>query len=615
MSESQVFRPEFEFLAPEYLWFLPLVIALFFMGKLLAGKRGLARRQMGFSFTTDLMLCRIVPPLIAFLLIFALLRPSIGTTIQKFQQDTHSLFIALDLSRSMLAEDVSPNRLVSAKRAITDLLSNIEQLSGDIRVSIILFSGSAVTFCPLTSDLEILRMYAREISPELFSSRGTSLLALKRIIEEKKTSLDLKTFTVALFSDGEFSDYEQFSDMEMLGNDISLFTYGIGKHEGVPIPLGNGALQKNRYGDIVITKLEPDSLKTIANNSGGVYVELNSFLRPFSPLLAHIENQMRENTETSEQHHSVKYEIFHYAIWGVLLVVGFLSLIPLRGGILVLCFCLSSIFCIEPVQADSSELRSALDAYAEKDYENALRHLRLQSNRSSRDIHQQEVLGATLFRLEKYQEAGEVFRSIAAESETGRTIAQALYNAGNSYLAEQRAEDAIQAYEEALAIHPDDEKALHNLEIAKALKEQQEEQTQQSKDEEQNNQEQSQENATNEEPRSNSEEQPSSDNNPQQDQSTSEQEESGEREEHGSENQSEEPSPQEQRQEQQANQEGTTDQNENQEGMEIGDATEESEQDLDAMRDGARLWLDSLPQAPILLPLHKDEMTKGGQEW
>lgn len=620
MRDTIEFQAGFELLAPQHLWVLAVVLLVVVAGKYFALQRAKARQILGFRFTADLFLSFVAPAFIVSLLMIALLRPSTGTTIRNLSRESHSLFIALDLSRSMLAKDAPPSRLIQAKRGIIDLLHVLETLPHEVRVSIVLFSGSAVTFCPLTSDFQILKMYTREISPSLFSSRGTSLSALRDLLTEKEEQLSIPSFSVALFSDGGFSDDKEYLTERFLSEGISVFTYGVGQTKGVPIPLDTGELQKDRSGNIVITRLDASSLKSIAQAHNGNYVELASYIKPFAPLVSHIETQLTENASRNEQRYALKNEIFYYPLWAIIIFVGIVSMIPLRAGVLIALISTAPFIHIRPVLADSSDLQHGTRAYFEKDYEGALSHLQ-RGTRTTVEQETQFALGATLFRLQKFQEASQLFRSLAAESKEGRKIVEALYNAGNSDLADNRPRDAIEAYEEALSIFPDHEKTLHNLKIARTLQEQQEQkpqpQNQQAADPEK------------QDDRDSKSSQPNQDTSNQQGDSDTAHEgsdgETGEEEgDQATENMAEQDGQEEKQESESSASQGSQSDNKAPEGTSDTSGTEENgtgvsmneegEKEEEKMR-GAKVWVDSLPQSPIILPSYSDNSRKGGQEW
>lgn len=621
MRDTIEFQHGFELLAPQYLWLLAIVFIVFMAGKYFAMQRAKARQMLGFRFTADLFLSFVAPATIVCLLMIALLRPSTGTTIRNVSRESHTLFIALDLSRSMLAEDVPPSRLIQARRGITDLLNGLEQLPHDVRVSIILFSGTAVTFCPLTSDFQILRMYAREISPALFSSRGTSLSALRDLLVEKDEQLSLPSFTVALFSDGGFSDDMEFERGPLLREEVAMFTYGVGRTKGAPIPLESGELQKDGSGNIVITRLNASSLKEIAEAHKARYVELATVMKPFAPLLSHIESQLKDNATALEQKYAQKNEVFHYPLWAIIFLVAVLSLIPLRAGILIAVFCLASLIHVRPLQADTSSLQHGKHAYFDEDYEEALNHLRSATRDDNNNPEAQFALGATLFRLKKFQEAGQIFRSLAADSKEGRKVVEALYNAGNSDLADKRPSDAIEVYEQALSLFPEHAPTLHNLEIAKALKEQQAQnpqpQNQQSPESSEQDTQNSQSAQSNQESRKSESDSDASEESSQKDEA---QESGNESDQSAGEERSQEGDKEE---DARSDQDGVLDENISEstrdnsneslrsDGVELLTEQEAGEEAIQ----GARVWVDSLPQSPIILPAYSDNVKRGGQEW
>ena len=212
-------------------------------------------------------------------LILALVNPKMGTKMEKVKRQGIDIVFAIDVSKSMLAEDVAPNRLEKSKQIVSQL---INQLGSD-RIGIIAYSGSAFPVLPMTSDYAVAKMFLQTMNPGMISSQGTSIdqaidLAANNFFDKKDKTNKL----LVIISDGEdHSDNAQNAaeDAQKLG--LKIVTVGVGTENGGPIPLKrNGVVesfQKDQDNQVVITKRNASVLAAIAKSTkGGGYVDGNS---------------------------------------------------------------------------------------------------------------------------------------------------------------------------------------------------------------------------------------------------------------------------------------------------------------------------------------------------
>ena len=215
--------------------------------------------------------------LLAFaLLVFALVNPKIGTKMETVTREGVDIVFAIDVSKSMEAEDVAPNRLEKSKQLVTQIINN---LASD-RVGIIAYAGSAFPQLPITTDYASAKMFLQAMNTDMVSSQGT---AIKDAIELSSTYFneeDQTSKVLFIISDGE--DHE--GDIgnvakEAADKGIRIFTIGVGSLKGGPIPIKrNGVIQtykKDQNGETVITKLNEETLKDIAGDADGEYIQGN----------------------------------------------------------------------------------------------------------------------------------------------------------------------------------------------------------------------------------------------------------------------------------------------------------------------------------------------------
>ncbi|MDR2192558.1 MAG: VWA domain-containing protein [Endomicrobium sp.] len=212
-----------------------------------------------------------------FFLILALARPQYGDTKQTVVRESAEIAVALDISKSMLAKDVQPNRLEKAKFT---LLRTIEDNPGQ-KIGAIVFSGSAMWQCPMTYDSEALKMFLQGVSVGQLPLGGTQISGAILLASKALESSSARGKILLLISDGE--DHDSKIDeaiAEAQKTNLKIVSVGIGSHEGAPIPVEDGGAVKDyvkdRNGQIVMSKLNPVLLKRIAQETGGKYFDASS---------------------------------------------------------------------------------------------------------------------------------------------------------------------------------------------------------------------------------------------------------------------------------------------------------------------------------------------------
>ncbi len=208
-----------------------------------------------------------------FFFLVALARPQIGTRLEEVKRKGVDIFVAIDISKSMLAEDIKPNRLTKAKHEVASL---VERLKGD-RIGLIAFAGEAFVQCPLTLDYGALKMFLDIMEPGLIPIPGT---ALGKAIEKAIGSFletERKHKVLLIITDGEDTVEDPLKMAELAEKEgIVIYTVGIGSPQGVPIPMYDNSgkhtgFKKDRQGNVVTTKLEQLTLEKIALQTNGKY--------------------------------------------------------------------------------------------------------------------------------------------------------------------------------------------------------------------------------------------------------------------------------------------------------------------------------------------------------
>jgi Ca-activated chloride channel family protein len=210
-------------------------------------------------------------------LIIGLVNPKIGTKMETVKREGIDIIFAIDVSKSMLAEDVAPSRLEKSKQLVSQIINNL----GNDRIGIIAYSGSAFPVLPITTDYSVSKMFLQSMNPGMISAQGTSIdeainLALTFVDKKDKTNKLL-----IIITDGEdHSDSAQDAAEEAKKVGLKIMTIGVGTEKGGTIPLKrNGVVesfQRDQEGEVVITKRNAEVLKTIAKSANGGYVDGNS---------------------------------------------------------------------------------------------------------------------------------------------------------------------------------------------------------------------------------------------------------------------------------------------------------------------------------------------------
>ena len=269
---------------------------------------------------------------ITFIFVFlflALTRPQWGYNWEDIKQEGVDIIIALDVSRSMLAEDIKPNRLERAKRKIADLLN---MLKGD-RVGLVAFAGTSFVQCPLTLDYSAARIFLNAIDTDLIPIQGTALGdALRKSIKAFRTE-EKKSKAIILITDGEDQSglaLEAAKEAREAG--VKVFTIGIGKEIGAPLPnpdKSRGFL-KNKQGEVILTKLDETTLQKISLETGGSYVRSVTGDIDLKTIYFDQISQKVDKKQFKSERRKIWQERFQWFIFSALLFLLYET--NLRGG-------------------------------------------------------------------------------------------------------------------------------------------------------------------------------------------------------------------------------------------------------------------------------------------
>lgn len=273
----------FRFEDPTYLYLLILLPILFAIRMYGLRKR---KKQLA-KFGDPVLLKRLMPDVsvarreVKFwlmltaiaLLIVMLARPQMGTKINQEQRQGIEVIIALDISNSMKAEDVTPSRLDKSKMLVENLVDNFT----NDKVGLTVFAGDAFVQLPITSDYVSAKMFLQNIDPSLIAAQGTNLAEAIELSSKSFTKQDKVGRAIIVITDGE--DHEGGATeaaKEAKKNGMRVFVLGVGSPKGSPIPDGNGGYMKDNTGQEVMSALNEDMCKQIASAGGGAYIHVDN---------------------------------------------------------------------------------------------------------------------------------------------------------------------------------------------------------------------------------------------------------------------------------------------------------------------------------------------------
>lgn len=252
--------------------------------------------------------------------VIGLARPQIGAKLQERETRGAEIMICLDVSNSMLARDYSPNRLERAKLAISRITDKLQ----DDRIGLIIFAGSSFVQLPITNDYVSAKMFLSSISTESVPVQGTAIGDAILTAARGFSAQSEKSRAIIVITDGENHEDDPLAAAKQAAElGIRIYTVGVGSLRGEPIPM-DGDLMKDKDGNIVVTRLDEDTLQQIAAAGGGAYVHAGNEEFGLNPII----NDLRRLE--AETFNSVVFEeydeqyMYFFAVALVLLVIEML---------------------------------------------------------------------------------------------------------------------------------------------------------------------------------------------------------------------------------------------------------------------------------------------------
>lgn len=259
-------------------------------------------------------------------IILAIARPQYGTRLQEIKRKGIEIIIAMDVSNSMMAEDIQPNRLEKAKQAVSKM---VDRLVND-RIGLIVFAGKAYSQIPITNDYASAKMFLSTISPGIVPVQGTAIGAAIDLAMSSFTPDEEMSRALIIITDGENHEDDPLAMAEQANKQgIKVYTIGVGLPKGSPIPqssTGQRNFLKDQEDKVVISKLDEKMLQDIASVGGGKYIRANNTRLGLNALFEDI-NKM-EKKEIEARVYSEHEDIYQYPIVLalILLIIEYLLL-------------------------------------------------------------------------------------------------------------------------------------------------------------------------------------------------------------------------------------------------------------------------------------------------
>ncbi|MEY4640411.1 MAG: hypothetical protein RLZZ227_405 [Pseudomonadota bacterium] len=478
------------------------------------------------------------------------------------QEREDAAVIVLDLSLSMFAEDLRPNRAIRAQRKIVDIL-DMRQQEG--QTGLVVYAGDAHAVTPMTDDVETINNLVPSLTPDIMPVRGSKPLIGITLAMDLLANSGLTGGRILLLTDGIFQSDINAITNQLSGSGHTLSVIGFGTPDGAPIPMGEEGYLRDANDAIVIPRLERAPLQRLASLNGGLYTDAELTNTDIEYLLDDALFTAEEGLVQVDR----EYDTWNEAgPWLLLLALPIAALAFRRGWILGLA-------CIIVMVPDRAAYAwEWQDLWQRKDQQGSASFSGELYAEAAQEFRDPSWRAAANYRSENYEQ---VIQDLALLDDP-----ESHYNRGNALAHLQQYEAALEAYDRALAQAPDHADAQHNREIVEKLLEEQQQQEQ-----EQQQQQQQQGDQQEQEQQQNQEQQDQQS----QDQQQSEQQEGEQQEGEQDQQQQEEQQNQDQQQSEQEEQEGESEEQQDQQTPEGSPPNSEEEQAM-------QQWLQRIPDDP-----------------
>ena len=403
------------------------------------------------------------------------------------------VMFVLDVSKSMLAQDIKPSRLDKAKQLLT-LLS--EKLEND-RLGLILFAGRPYLQMPLTSDHGAAKMYIQDASPDAVPTQGTVIADALRMANAAFNSKERKYKSVLLISDGEDHDPEALKTAKELAQDgVMINTVGIGSPDGTTIiDPATGETKKDEQGNVVISKLNEAELQQLADATNGQYLRLDNVEDALITMTQQLDSaEKKAMTDAEFIDYKSYFQYFLAAALLLLLTEFFLAersrekkaraaaapgSTAVAGSAAILL--LLTLCAARPAVAQNAntDIRSGNRYYKKQQLDKSIQQYQSAVRKAPANPTANYNLGNAQFKKNDYDEAAKSYDATIQNSQDKGLKEKGFYNKGVAMVKQKKLQESIDAWKQALRLNADDTEARENLEKALTQQKQQQQQQQQ----------------------------------------------------------------------------------------------------------------------------------------
>lgn len=400
----------------------------------------------------------------AIMLILAMANLRIASNTENVRRSGIDVMVALDVSKSMLAQDLKPSRLDRAKLLVSKLIDRL----GNNRIGLVIFAGKAYLQMPLTGDLEAAKMYLSSANTESVPTQGTVIAEALSRCNNSFSGKEKKYKVVVLLTDGEDHDNGAVDKAQQMASEgVVILAVGIGSTAGASIPDdATGQNKLDAQGNVIISSLNEQVLRSIAQKGNGQYKLFTNTDDVLSMLENHIfSSDRRPVKDDSLVNYTVFFQVFLALALAFLLAELFVSENsrnpkPAKMGLMgLLVFLSTSLF----AQGNKAWVITGNEYYKANDFSEAIISYKKGLEKAPGDAIALFNLGNALFRAHRSQDAIEAYDMsiLAFPSNSGKS--NALFNKGVVLQKGNKLNESIEAYKEALKLDPANEDARHNL--------------------------------------------------------------------------------------------------------------------------------------------------------
>jgi Ca-activated chloride channel family protein len=392
----------------------------------------------------------------------------------------------LDVSASMQAEDVKPDRLERAKREITDFL----KIAAGDRIGLVLFAGDAFVQCPLTLDYDAITMFLSSVGVDILPVPGTDM---GQGIKTALNAFDFKSAidkVIVMITDGEDNEGRGLQQTDKaMDKGVKIFVYGIGEPSGAPIPDETGGFKKDKIGNLILSKLNEKDLRSIAEAADGRYVRSVTGDLDLDRLYFEGIKIKTEAKELESGKIKIFEERFYIFTWLAFVFLVMESLIGFKPGRAKLFSIMAALIicCGNRVWANENPE----ELYWQGHYQKAEQAFIKKDMDHPKDVRNRYNRGCASFQNANYEGASAAFRSALKRTDDKQITFSSAYNLGNSLFKQGDFQGAAQAFKQAIKINPGDEDSKYNYGLAlKTIEENQKKEKEKQQENQNQNQEQ-----------------------------------------------------------------------------------------------------------------------------